>query len=67
MTTPRFSFAVLLASLLGAAAQVQGQNPPPAQTKPVPAQTKKAPRSGEVEADPIRCWWKADRSAIRVG
>jgi len=31
------------------------------------AQTKRAPRTGEVESDPIRCWWKADRSAIRVG
>jgi hypothetical protein len=34
---------------------------------PAAAQTKRAPRPGEVEADPIRCWWKADRSAIRVG
>src|SRR6185436_2914889 len=31
------------------------------------AQTKRAPRPGEVESDPIRCWWKADRGAIRVG
>jgi len=31
------------------------------------AQTKRAPRTGEVESDPIRCWWKADRSAIRIG
>jgi hypothetical protein len=34
---------------------------------PTSAQTKRAPRPGEVESDPIRCWWKADRSAIRVG
>ena len=34
---------------------------------PGAAQTKRAPRPGEVESDPIRCWWKADRSAIRVG
>jgi hypothetical protein len=69
MTTSRFCFAVLLASLLGAAAQVQAQAPAPAQTKQAqaPAQSKKAPRAGEVESDPIRCWWKADRSAIRVG
>ena len=33
----------------------------------VRAQAKRAPRAGEVESDPIRCWWKADRSAIRVG
>jgi hypothetical protein len=25
------------------------------------------PRPGEVESDPIRCWWKADRTAVRVG
>ena len=36
-------------------------------TIPAFAQTKRAPRPGEVESDPIRCWWKADRSAIRVG
>jgi len=24
-------------------------------------------REGEVESDPIRCWWKADRTAVRVG
>jgi len=26
-----------------------------------------AQKPGEVETDPIRCWWKSDRSAIRVG
>ena len=26
-----------------------------------------APREGEVQSDPIRCWWKADRTAVRVG
>jgi hypothetical protein len=30
------------------------------------AQTR-APREGEVASDPIRCWWKADTTAIRVG
>ena len=30
------------------------------------AQTR-APREGEVATDPIRCWWKTDRTAIRVG
>ena len=32
-----------------------------------PALAPRAPRAGEVESDPIRCWWKADRTAIRVG
>jgi hypothetical protein len=76
MTTPRFCFALLLASLLGSTAQAQAPAPqappaPQAQTKTpaqaAQAQPKKAPRAGEVESDPIRCWWKADRSAIRVG
>jgi hypothetical protein len=26
-----------------------------------------APRAGEVASAPIRCWWKTDRTAIRVG
>jgi hypothetical protein len=34
---------------------------------PASAQPKRPPRPGEVESDPIKCWWKADRSAIRVG
>jgi hypothetical protein len=25
------------------------------------------PREGEVQSDPIKCWWKADRTAVRVG
>lgn len=45
--------AILIAGVLGAV--------------PAAAQTARAPRPGEVESDPIRCWWKADRSAIRVG
>jgi hypothetical protein len=31
------------------------------------AQTPAKPREGEVQSDPIRCWWKADRTAVRVG
>jgi len=31
------------------------------------AQTAPAQRPGEVQSDPIRCWWKADRTAVRVG
>jgi hypothetical protein len=27
----------------------------------------RAPKAGEVSSDPIRCWWKADRTAVRVG
>jgi hypothetical protein len=31
------------------------------------AQAPAKPREGEVQSDPIRCWWKADRTAVRVG
>src|SRR5688500_6048741 len=51
--TQRICLVLLVASVLG--------------VPPVAAQTTRAPRPGEVESDPIRCWWKADRSAIRVG
>lgn len=51
--THRFLLTMVIAGLLGAS--------------PVHAQTKRAPRPGEVESDPIRCWWKADRGAIRIG
>jgi len=31
------------------------------------AQTTAAAKEGEVQSDPIKCWWKADRTAVRVG
>ena len=37
---------------------------------PVMAQVPAVPRKakpGEVQTDPIKCWWKADRTAVRVG
>ena len=54
MSAQRFAFALLILIPLVAPFSAS-------------AQTKRAPRPGEVESDPIRCWWKADRSAIRVG
>jgi hypothetical protein len=33
----------------------------------VPAITPRAAKPGEVETDPIRCWWKTDRTSVRVG
>jgi len=46
----------------------QGTPPPsrPAGSSP-PAIAPRAPKPGEVESDPIRCWWKADRTSVRVG
>jgi len=46
----------------------QGSPAPPRAAAPaaqVPA--PRAAKPGEVEADPIRCWWKTDRTAVRVG
>ena len=35
--------------------------------RPVDAQQAAGPRPGEIETAPIRCWWKTDRTSIRVG
>src|SRR5580765_7793957 len=65
------SFILLVA--LGAAAAAQAPVPQtPAKTPPKPAssapkaftQTRQA---GDVEVDPIKCFWKTDRSTIIVG
>jgi hypothetical protein len=47
-------------------------NPPPpkpAAPKPVAVAPKppRPPKPGELQTDPIRCWWKADRTSVRVG
>ena len=50
----------------------QGTPPPPRPAgsrapASAPAIAPRAPKPGEVESDPIRCWWKADRTSVRVG
>jgi hypothetical protein len=52
----------------------QGSPQPPRPAQPAgpaasagPVITPRAAKPGEVEADPIRCWWKADRTSVRVG
>src|SRR5512138_42182 len=42
---------------------------PPAAKAPAPPPVAPPlpPKPGEVSSDPIRCWWKADRTAVRVG
>ena len=46
----------------------QGTPPPPRPAgSSAPAIAPRAPKPGEVESDPIRCWWKADRTSVRVG
>jgi hypothetical protein len=69
----RTSIALMLAVL--AAASLRAQNP--ADPTMRPRQTNSAPTSparpttpanpAEVIAPPIECWWKTDRSAVRVG
>jgi hypothetical protein len=39
---------------------------PPATRAAAPRPVRQ-PRPGEVETDPIQCWWKTDRTSIRVG
>ena len=31
------------------------------------AQAQTPPAGASVEADPVRCWWRTDRAAIRMG
>jgi hypothetical protein len=59
------AFGVILGTLPPvAAAQTPAK---PAQVPAKPAQAPAKPREGEVQSDPIKCWWKADREAVRVG
>jgi hypothetical protein len=63
--------------LLGVSSSAQTPVPQtPAARPPAPATPRtpaavtpppRAPKAGEVSSDPIRCWWKADRTAVRVG
>ncbi|HEV8394503.1 MAG TPA: hypothetical protein VGQ37_09520 [Vicinamibacterales bacterium] len=41
--------------------------PAPAKPAPKAAAPRLPPRAGQVESDPIRCWWKTDRTSVRVG
>ena len=46
----------------------QGSPSPPRPAQPAgPVIAPRAAKPGEVESDPIRCWWKADRTSVRVG
>jgi hypothetical protein len=39
----------------------------PVSARAQPKAAASSPKPGEVQTDPIRCWWKADRTAVRVG
>jgi hypothetical protein len=46
---------------------VNGQRGAGAPASPGPAAAPAPVRSGQVESDPIKCWWQTDRGAVRVG
>ena len=59
-------------ALASPGARKPAPNSPAGAQKPAPAsptsiQKPAAQKEGEVQSDPIRCWWKADSTAIRVG
>jgi len=65
--TKRWPIALaLMTSASLAAAQTPTKRPAsPAPAAPAIASRPSAP--GDVETDPIKCWWKTDRSAVIVG
>src|SRR5690242_13379978 len=61
---------VALAAAAAAQEPARGGGPPRPARPPVRPAAPAAPRPvppGEVEADPIRCWWKTDKSTVIVG
>jgi hypothetical protein len=61
------TIVIALACVAWFGAPVNGQQAPGAPAKPG-APTAPAPWGGsQVESNPIRCWWKTDKDAIRVG
>ena len=73
LTTACGVVAVVVGAWLAPAAVVLAQTPSaaapaaPARPAPKPAAPRLPPRAGQVESDPIRCWWKTDRTSVRVG
>jgi hypothetical protein len=64
----RIKGSALILALVVLAPALHAQAPAaPPPSRPAPAIAPRAPKPGEVESDPIRCWWKADRTSVRVG
>ena len=65
----RGAAALVLLAALAAPTDLLAQAAAPAAPRPAaaPPRPAAAPRPGEVATDPIRCWWRTDRPAIRVG
>jgi len=60
------ALAALPASVL-AQARAGGQAQNPIGTAPSRPRPRPAPPAGQVAEEPIRCWWKTDRTAVSVG
>ena len=60
------ALAALPASVL-AQARAGGQAQNPAGTAASRPRPRPAPPAGQVAEEPIRCWWKTDRTAVSVG
>jgi hypothetical protein len=72
--TKKWQTGVIAVAMACTAAAATAQTPPSAQGGAASAKTAASaqvsadkPAAGEVASAPIRCWWKTDRTAIRVG
>jgi len=65
--TLRVAFIAGAVGFMAAAAAIAQTAAPAAPAAPTGRAPARAPRQGEVASDPIRCWWKTDKTAIRVG
>src|SRR5215471_13989932 len=62
-----YPLLLLFALAAPAAAQAPAAKTPPKAGSSVPRAFTQARQPGDVEVDPIRCFWKTDRSTIIVG
>jgi hypothetical protein len=64
--TKKWQTGVIAVAMACTAAAAMAQAPA-ATPAPREGAAARGPAAGEVASDPIRCWWKTDRTAIRVG
>jgi hypothetical protein len=58
---------IALACVTWLSASVNGQRATGAPARPGAPTAPAPPGGGQVESDPIKCWWQTDRGAVRVG
>ena len=70
-TRTHIALATVLALLTATPGLAQtpagGPSPKPAGTAATRPKPRPAPPAGQVAEEPIRCWWKTDRTAVNVG